>query len=162
MARQHDQQHDQPSGGRSSTAELVQIMERMPVFAVLSAKERTSLARAGVERAYAAGEDLIRQGQELVGIGLYLLLSGRVRVTQRAEDGHVRDLGELGSAQMVGELALFDDQARSATVTALEPTRALVISIYDFRAMLSHNPDASAKLLTLLSQRLRAAESTNQ
>lgn len=158
MARHHDKQ----SGGRSSTAELVQIMERMPIFAALSAKERRGLARVGVERAYAAGEDLIRQGQEFVGIGLYLLLSGRAQVTQRADDGHVRDLGELGPAQMVGELALLDDQARSATVTALEPTRALVISIYDFRATLSHNSEASAKLLALLAQRVRAAESTDQ
>jgi hypothetical protein len=92
MARQHDQQHNQPSKGRSSTAEIVQIMGRRPVFAVLSANERCGLAQAGVGCAYAAGEDLIRQRQEFVGIGLDLLLSGRVQATQRADDGHVHDL----------------------------------------------------------------------
>jgi CRP-like cAMP-binding protein len=62
---------------------------------------------------------------------------------------------------MVGELALLDVQARSATVTAVEPTCALVISLYDFRATLSHNLEANAKLLALLAQRLRAAESND-
>jgi CRP/FNR family cyclic AMP-dependent transcriptional regulator len=158
MVRHHPQQ----SGGGYSTAELVQIMERMPFFTALSAKERRHLAQSGVERSYAAREDLIRQGQELVAMGLYIILSGRVRVTQVRDDGQVLDLGELGPAQMFGEMALLDDQPRSATVTALEPTSALVISIYEFRAALSHNGKASAKLLALLTERLRAAESTNQ
>jgi CRP/FNR family transcriptional regulator, cyclic AMP receptor protein len=153
---------DHQSSGRYSTAELIQIMERMPFFAALSAKERRGLARVGVERSYSAGEDLVRQGQELVAIGLYVILAGRVHVTQVEGDGRTRDLGELGPEQMFGEMALLDDQPRSATVTALEPTTALVISIYDFRAALSHNGEATTKLLAMLAERLRSAESTGQ
>ncbi|HEX9039076.1 MAG TPA: cyclic nucleotide-binding domain-containing protein [Ktedonobacterales bacterium] len=160
--------HDPQSAGRSkfnvdgeplrySTAELVQFMESMPFFAALSAKQRRGLASVGVERSYPAGVNLVQQGQE-PGIGLYVILSGRVRVTQLEDDGRMRVLGELGAAQMFGEMALLDDKPRSATVTALEPTIALVIPLYDFRAALSHNGEATIKLLGMLAQRLRAAE----
>lgn len=150
------------SGGGHSTAELIQIMERMPFFTALSAKDRSHLARVGVERSYAAGEDIVRQGQEFVAIGLYIILSGRVHVTQVGDDGRAQDLGQFGPEQMFGELALLDNQPRSATVTALEPTSALVISIYDFRATLSHNSEANVKLLAMLAERIRGAESTSQ
>jgi CRP/FNR family transcriptional regulator, cyclic AMP receptor protein len=164
--------HDRQAGGRSqysvdggqlqySTAELVQIMERMPFFAALSAKDRRALASVGVERSYPAGAELVSQGQE-PGIGLYIVLRGRVRVTQKEPDGATRMLGELGPAEMFGEMALLDEKPRSATVTAQEETIALVIPVYDFRAALSHNGEATAKLLSMLANRLRAAESANE
>lgn len=163
MFGNHDRRGDRSHVGvdgsprRYSLAELVQIMERMPFFATLSAKERRELADAGVERAYPAGADLVHEGQE-PSIGLYIVLSGRVRVRRHEPDGTERDLRELGPLEIFGEMALLDNQPRSATVTALEPTVALVIPMFDVRAILSHNGEATAKLLVMLAQRLRAAE----
>ena len=164
--------HDRRGGDRShygvdgaplrySVAELVQIMERIPFFASLTAKERRDLANAGVERSYSAGVDLVHQGQE-PSIGLYVILSGRVRVCWEEPDGGKRELRELGPLEMFGEMALLDNQPRSATVTAMEPTVALVIPMMDFRAVLSHNGEATARLLTMLAHRLRAAESASE
>lgn len=122
---------------------------------------KRNLASAGVERSYPARAELVREGQE-PGIGLYIILSGRVRVTQDDGDGKERQLAELGPAEMFGEMALLDDRPRSATVTALEPTVALVIPIFDFRAALSHNGEASARLLATLAHRLRNAEAHSE
>jgi CRP-like cAMP-binding protein len=160
--------HDRFGGSRSqysvdgmplrySRAELVQVMARMPFFAALSAKDRRSLASVGVERSYPAGANLIAQGQE-PGLGLYIVLTGRVRVTQHEDDGTTRELRELGPEEMFGELALLYQQPRSATVTALEPTIALVIPLVDFRAALTHNPNASVKLLAMLAERERGSD----
>jgi CRP/FNR family transcriptional regulator len=59
---------------------------------------------------------------------------------------------------VLGEIALLDDLPRSATATALEPTRALVLPVWDFRAALREAPEIGIKLLAVLSRRLRHAE----
>jgi CRP/FNR family transcriptional regulator len=59
---------------------------------------------------------------------------------------------------MFGEMALIDELPRSATATAIEPTLAFVIPIFDFRAVLLRSPDAAAALLAQLSLRIREAE----
>jgi CRP-like cAMP-binding protein len=141
---------------RYSQAELIEKMERMPFFAALSASDRRHLARVGVERSYPVGAELVREGQE-PGIGVYMILSGRVRVTQSADGGTAHELRELGPEEMFGELALINEQPRSASVTALEPTVALVIPLFDFRPALDQNPKAKAALQAMLSERERNA-----
>jgi CRP/FNR family transcriptional regulator len=139
-----------------SQTELIQIMERMPFFAALKASDRRNLASVGIERSYPTGAELVREGQE-PGIGVYVILSGRVRVTQSADDGTAHQLRELGPGEMFGELALLNEQPRSASVTALEPTVALVIPLFDFRPALDENPKAKAALQAMLSERERNA-----
>jgi CRP/FNR family transcriptional regulator, cyclic AMP receptor protein len=63
---------------------------------------------------------------------------------------------------VLGEMSLLDDMPRTATVVATEDTRALVIPVWDFRAALREAPDVSIKLLSVLSQRLRAVERHQQ
>ncbi len=55
-------------------------------------------------------------------------------------------------------MSLLDDLPRTASVVALEPTRALVIPVWDFRAALRESPDIAIKLLGVLSRRLRKSE----
>ncbi len=57
-------------------------------------------------------------------------------------------------------MSLLDDLPRTATMTALEPTRALVIPVWDFRAALRESPEIAIKLLSVMSRRLRKAESS--
>lgn len=134
-------------------------LERTPFFATLPPGERRNLVAASVERAYPTGAALVWQGQR-PGVGLYVVLAGRALVTQVVENGAARMLTELGPGEMFGEMALLDERPRSATVMALEPTIALIIPIFDFRAALARNPDAAIKLLALLSRRVRDAEAT--
>ena len=140
-----------------SPDERMAALERIPLFATLPPDERRNLLVASVERAYPAGAALVWQGQRL-GVGLFVVLAGRALVTQVAENGVARLLTELGPGEMFGEMALLDEGPRSATVMAMEPTIALIIPIFDFRAALARNPDAAIALLALLSRRVRDAE----
>ncbi|HEU0028133.1 MAG TPA: cyclic nucleotide-binding domain-containing protein [Ktedonobacterales bacterium] len=140
-----------------SPEECEATLARVLLFATLPPGERRNLVAASVERAYPAGAGIVWQGQR-PGVGLFVVLAGRAQVTQVEEDGAARMLTELGPGEMFGEMALLDEGPRSATVMALEPTIALIIPIFDFRAALARNPDAAIRLLALLSRRVREAE----
>jgi CRP-like cAMP-binding protein len=133
-----------------------ELLTKVPLFRELSKRELKSVGECCRERDYAAGDLLLRQGEG--GVGLFLLVSGGVRIVQRRDDGSEHELRRLGAGDAMGEMGLLDEQPRSASAIALEPTRALVIPVWDFRATLREVPDVAIKLLGVLSQRLRQAE----
>ena len=132
------------------------VLAQVPLFSGLTQHELQLIAGTCKEREYPTGAALLRQGE--TGVGLFVILSGSVRVTQRRDDGSERELATLGRGDVLGEMALLDDLPRSATATALEPTRALVLPVWDFRAALREAPEIGIKLLAVLSRRLRRAE----
>jgi CRP-like cAMP-binding protein len=101
---------------------------------------------------------LLRQGE--TGVGLFILVSGTVRVSQQTTSGETRELGTFERGAVLGEMSLLDDLPRTATVVALEPTRALVIPVWDFRAVLRESPEIGIKLLSVMSRRLRRLEAS--
>ncbi len=132
------------------------VISQVPLFQSLTKRELQVLANNCREREYPAGSVLLRQGE--TGVGLFIITSGHVNVTQTTPDGETRELGSFGRGDVLGEMSLLDDQPRTATVVASEPTTALVIPVWDFRAALRESPDIGIKLLTVLSRRLRRAE----
>jgi CRP/FNR family transcriptional regulator len=132
------------------------ILARVPLFADLPRRELKRIGETCVARECPAGVDLVREGDS--GVRLFIIREGRARVVHRHIDGSEHELAALGPGEVFGEMALLDEQARSATVTALEPTSVLVLNFWDFRAMLLESPEIAIKLLTVLSRRLRAAE----
>ena len=135
------------------------VIVQVPLFGDLSRRELQILAANCREREYPAGATLLRQGE--TGVGLFIITGGKVRVSQHSNDGEERDLGTFERGAVLGEMSLLDDLPRTATVTALESTRALVIPVWDFRAALRESPDISIKLLGVLSRRLRQTEHTD-
>lgn len=131
-------------------------LAQVPLFRGLSRRDLQVLAANSRERDYAAGAALMRQGE--TGVGLFIITSGTVHATQTTPDGGTRDLGDFGRGAALGELSLLDDMPRTATLVATEPTHAIVIPVWDFRAALRESPDISINLLTVLSQRLRKSE----
>jgi CRP/FNR family cyclic AMP-dependent transcriptional regulator len=134
-----------------------ETLARVDLFSTLTARELQVLAQSCQERKYSVGTTIIRQGD--VGVGLYVLRSGKARVTRsnnadRAEE----QLGIVEAVDVLGEMALLDDLPRSATVAALEDVDALLLPIWEFRATLRNHPDIALKLLAVLSRRLRRAE----
>jgi CRP/FNR family transcriptional regulator len=157
VSQQINKWFNRTSTDRCSTEQRAETLNRIAFFARLRAEDRRALGAASVVRSYPAGAQLVREGQR-PGVGLYVILRGRVGLTQRGASDDVRMLGVLGSGEMFGEMALIDELPRSATATAIEPTLAFVIPIFDFRAVLLRSPDAAAALLAQLSLRIREAE----
>lgn len=132
-------------------------LARVDLFNDFTKKELQTLAQSCQERKYGAGTTLFSQGD--TGVGLYVLTSGKVRITQannpdRAEE----ELNTLGPGDVMGEMALLDDLPRSATATAIDDVTALLLPIWEFRTTVQSHPDIGLKLLGVLSRRLRKAE----
>jgi CRP/FNR family transcriptional regulator len=139
----------------TSAEETARLLARVPLFSGLSERDMLQLAEVAVPRAYLGGEAIFREGDS--GDTCYIVRSGRVRVTRRHSDGRVLTLAELGPGQMFGELAMFDSEQRSASVEAIEDTRALALLSGDMRRLLLHHPEIAVKMLSGLADRLRAA-----
>src|SRR5713226_1532072 len=132
-------------------------LKRVDLFSGLEKKDLQALASTCQERKYSAGTTLIKQGD--TGVGLYVITSGKVRITQaKHPDKAEEELRTAGPGEVLGEMALLDDLPRSATVTAVEDVTALLLPIWDFRATLQSHPEIALKLLSVLSRRLRKAE----
>lgn len=141
---------------QGTTDQYIAILARVPLFVDLSKRELQHLSVACRQRDYAAGEVLVRQGEP--GAGLFVVVSGQVQITQHHDDATSQAMSTAGPGDIFGEMALLDDQPRSATATALEPTRVLLLPVFDFRAALHEDGDISVRLLSVLSRRLRRAE----
>jgi len=132
-------------------------LSHVDLFANLNKKELQALARACQERHYSAGTTIVSQGDS--GVGLYVIESGKVRITHAGNaDRAEEELGTAGAGEVLGEMSLLDDLPRSATMTAIEDVTALLLPIWEFRTVLQNHPDISVKLLSVLSRRLRKAE----
>jgi CRP/FNR family transcriptional regulator, cyclic AMP receptor protein len=131
---------------------------RVDLFSSLNKKELQALASSCQERKYSAGSTLIKQGDS--GVGLYVIISGRVKITlETSPDRGETDLGTFGSGSVLGEMALLDDLPRSATVSAIEDVTALLLPVWEFRTTIRNHPEIALKLLGVLSKRLRKLES---
>ncbi|MFM7108584.1 MAG: cyclic nucleotide-binding domain-containing protein [Planctomycetaceae bacterium] len=111
------------------------------------------LAESSVDHAYAAGEQVVRQGEP--GSSMFVILSGRVEVTARAAaDVPVAVLAVLGPGDHFGEMSVMTGAPRTATVTTLGETRLLEIGKEGFAAILSADPG----LVEALGRSLKARQ----
>ena len=121
-------------------------------FAGLDRKLLRKLEDSTIACQYAKGEVIIREGE--MGLGMYIVLSGRVEVTKNREGIEIH-LAELGPRQFFAEMSLIDDKPRSATVSTLEDTECLLITRDSFTQLMNRNPQLAVHLARSLAERLR-------
>lgn len=133
------------------------MLDPVGLFRGISPQARRTLSERGRLRMFEAGETLMRQGEE--ADAMYVILSGKVCV-ERDAPGHPSPalLAELGPNDVVGEIGVLDGGARTATVTALEQTRALELHRTLLAVVLLQYPDVASELLRTLSRRLRSTD----
>ena len=122
----------------------------------LTPAESDALEDMGEPGTYAPGTVIFEQGGTADCV--LLVRSGRVRIVARAAGGEDLVLAERGPGELLGDLSGIDGQPRSASVTALDDVRGLVLPLRAFRGFLMDHPRAAISLLELLSRRLREAE----
>ncbi|HEX8619833.1 MAG TPA: Crp/Fnr family transcriptional regulator, partial [Thermoanaerobaculia bacterium] len=88
-----------------------------------------------------------------------LIREGQVKVTMISPEGKEIILSLLGPGDFFGEMALLDDEPRSATVVATEPLELMTIWRNDFLQIMGQNFDITKKVLAEISRRLRTASS---
>lgn len=128
-----------------------EFLARVPIFEKCTSDEIQAISSVAQEHFYEPGQIIVTQGTP--GQAFYLILAGRVAIER---DG--RALGAFGPGDFFGEMSLLDSAPRSATIRAIEQTRCLMLSSWDFKALLERNPSIAIKLLEVLSRRLRVAD----
>lgn len=127
---------------------LIRMLAAVPIFAPLGDKMLRALASEGQEQRYKAGDKLVAQGDK--GVGLFLILEGTVEVRHGE-----KPLASLGAGQFFGEMALLENQERTADVVATSPVRCLVVSSWEFWGTLSKEPEVIRLLFQETVRRLR-------
>lgn len=137
--------------------DVEQTLARVPIFRQLEPKHLKSLVKFTKTRKYEPGDTLVAEGQR--GFGLYCIQSGEVKVSQKTSSGE-RELARLGPGQSFGEIALIDEGPRTATVTATEPTTAILLDKVQFFVEMRQHPEVALTVMTTLVQWLREANKT--
>ena len=137
----------------ATSEETIALLRTVPVFATLGEEDLAEVAAVTVPREFAAGEMVFREGDR--SDTCYVMRSGRARAIREHTDGRTITLATFGPGDIFGELAMFDEERRSATIEALEPTAAAAILGSDMRRLLRTHPEISVKLLAALGRRLR-------
>jgi CRP/FNR family transcriptional regulator, cyclic AMP receptor protein len=125
----------------------VEALRRTPLFADLSKKEITLLARLSDDLEVDAGKVLCKEGQ--IGREFFVIVDGEVDVTRKG-----RPVKRSGGDDFFGEIALLEDIPRTATVTARTPLRLFVLTSRDFRHLVNASPSVERKIMRSLARRL--------
>src|SRR3954471_2990471 len=136
----------------ASGEETAELLAATEVFGGLEEKELAEVAQVAVPRSWAQGEVIFREGDD--GDTCYVLKSGAVILTREHQDGRMVALAEVRAGGMFGEMAMFRDEARSATAECLEDTSAVALLARDVQRLIRQNPDIALKLLHALADRV--------
>ena len=138
----------------TSVAPII-MREDVSLFAGLDKAEREFLSLHAVTRVFPKHSIIINEGD--TSDALYVVVSGRVKAYLSDEQGKEIILNTHGPGEYFGEMALFDDAPRSASVVTLEKTRLSIISRSDFESCVRRNPQLAFQIIRGLIKRLRIA-----
>ena len=134
----------------------VEMLKNVPIFHDLTSKEILEVDELLHERTYEQDEIIFEEGDQ--GHGVFIIISGKVRVDPCHKLLKTANL-EFGPGELVGELTLFDEAPRTATVVAIERTMTVALFQAEFSSLLTKNKSIGVKVLNeiarILSRRTR-------
>ena len=130
----------------------IELLQRVPLFADFEHGDLERLARSFKERTFEAGSSVAGEGR--TGAGFFVIESGEASVSVRGAER-----AKLGAGDYFGEIALIDEGARSATITADSDLHCYGLTSWEFRPLVEGNASIAWKLLETMAKRLRAAQS---
>jgi CRP-like cAMP-binding protein len=132
---------------------VVDTLARVELFEDLDKEDLERIAKACVVREFKAGDVIVRENE--VGVAFYIVDKGRIEVVKGLGTADEQVLDTMGPASFFGEMALFDNHVRSASIRAVEETRCLVLTKWDFNAELAQNTHIAVAMLAILARRIR-------
>jgi CRP-like cAMP-binding protein len=136
------------------SAEVVELLaSRVPVFSTLVPADLERIAELAVPRTFEPGQVVFREGDS--SDTCYIVRTGHARAVRSHGDGRTITLARFGPGDIFGELAMFEDELRSATVEAVEPTEVVALLGPDMRRLMVEHPGISQRLVIALGRRLR-------
>ncbi len=135
--------------------DTVELLARVPVFETFARADLSRVAEVAVQRTFPPHHVIFREGDE--SDTCYVMSAGHARAIREHPDGRTITLAQFGPGDIFGELAMFDDERRSATVDTLDDVRAIAILGADMRRLMREHPDLASKVVISLGRRLRQA-----
>ena len=135
---------------------IVALLDELDLFESLSDEEIDALAGRVDTVTWEPGTTIFEEGDR--GDSCYVIHTGSVKVMRRLVDGQPIALAQVGHGAVVGELALFASDRRSATLQAVEQTTAIVISKDELMAILRGNAEAAISMAVHVAGLLQKAE----
>jgi len=129
----------------------VELLQKIPLFTGLKPRELEQLSGSFKERTFNAGETVATEGQE--GAGFFVIESGEALVTVSGDERRT-----LGPGDYFGDIALIDQGARTATITAASDLHTYGLTFWDFRPLVENDARVAWPLLQVMAKRLREAE----
>jgi CRP/FNR family transcriptional regulator len=136
-----------------TSEEIVELLAGVPVFSTLQDEDLRRVAELAVPRTFDTGETVFREGD--ASDTCYVVHSGRARAVREHPDGRTITLATFGRGDIFGELAMFEDELRSATVEAIQPTTVVAVLGPDMRRLMTEHPQIAPRLVVALGRRLR-------
>ena len=141
----------------NDTSEMtLEALRSVPLFASLDDHTASALRRLLRFEDVPSGTQLFSKGQ--TGDAMYLVESGRVRISITDEDGHELTLAENAQGDFFGEMALIDGRQRSADAHVIADARLAILSRPDFLSFVRSSPDMALEMLAALTDRLRRTD----
>ncbi len=128
-------------------------LQRHPFFAALSNEKLETLLKLARPTNFAGRKQIFAQGDE--SDCLYIILSGRLKISVVSEAGKETVLAFMGEKEVLGEMGVFDGGQRSASATTLEQTNTLKLLREDILNYLEQSPQVSLQIIAALCTRLR-------
>jgi CRP/FNR family transcriptional regulator/CRP/FNR family cyclic AMP-dependent transcriptional regulator len=135
----------------------VDLLKEIELFSELNENELNEVAATAQVKHLEADHAIFHEGD--TSDAIYITITGRVKIVTTSSDGKEFILTVLGAGQVFGEMGLLETAPRSASVITVTDVELLVIKREEFEHLLSSSPGISRKLMTILSRRLRRANS---
>jgi CRP/FNR family transcriptional regulator len=135
------------------TNETLGLLAKVPVFETLSDEDLARVGAVAVPRSFAPTEVVFREGD--ASDTCYIVRSGHARAVRAHGDGRTITLANFGTGDIFGELAMFEQESRSATIEATSEMHVIAILGGDMRRLLSTHHEMAFKLVIALGRRLR-------
>jgi len=134
-----------------------QFLKSIPIFAQLRKRELRDIEHLIHHRQYKSSEVIFWQNEP--GVGMYIVQSGQVGIFQNYDTPDKKELARLDQGDFFGEMALLEDDNRSATAVALSESHLLGVFHPDLFDLFERKPELGVKVLVtlanMLAQRLR-------
>ena len=122
-----------------------ELLKRVPIFSDLDRKELDRIAASMKPRTFNAGDTVTTEGQ--TGVGFFVIESGEATVTVGGDERR-----KLGPGDYFGEVALLNESARTATITADSDLRCYGLTSWEFRPLVETHGSIAWKLLQAMSK----------
>jgi CRP/FNR family cyclic AMP-dependent transcriptional regulator len=142
--------------GGVQSPEAIASLRIIPMFSGVSSEVLTLIASLLIERRFPKHKTIVEEGAP--GDYMYIISEGRVKVTKLSGDGREKILELLEVGDFFGEMSLFDEAPRSASVKAMSDVRILALARNDFLRLLSRSPDLALSVIQELTRRLRQVD----